>query len=204
MTSSKEGDGQVTDNAPPVIVVTDDNIPSSSNANGGSNKRAANAPAKNKFEHLKKKRLSYPAKFKAQVIYDRESGMTPSELTSKYSNFRIDEPKICRWMKNKVDIKKAALGEYKNLFKIRPAIKYIKLFEELKTVFLAARSKGHGIDFNWLWSKARQIYKSQESEDAIVRKHVVANFIRRHHLKYRRVQRNRGAPKEAFREKLQK
>ena len=53
-TSSKEGDGQVTDNVPPVIVVTDDNIPSSSNANGGSNKRAANAPTKNKFEHLKK------------------------------------------------------------------------------------------------------------------------------------------------------
>ena len=49
---------------------------------------------KEKYAHLKKKRLSYPAKFKAQVIEDREKGMKPCELVEKYSNFRLDEPKI--------------------------------------------------------------------------------------------------------------
>ena len=56
---------------------------------------------KEKYAHLKKKRLSYPAKFKAQVIEDREKGMKPCELVEKYSNFRLDEPKVSRWMKQK-------------------------------------------------------------------------------------------------------
>ena len=56
---------------------------------------------KEKYAHLKKKRLSYPIKFKAQVIEDREKGMKPCELVEKYSNFRLDEPKVSRWMKQK-------------------------------------------------------------------------------------------------------
>ena len=35
-------------------------------------------------------------------------------------------------------------------------------------------------------------------------KHVIATFICRHHLKYRRVQRNKNQSKEAYREKIQK
>ena len=54
---------------------------------------------KEKYAYLKNKRLSYPAKFKAQVIEDREKGMKPCELVEKYSYFRLDEPKISRWMK---------------------------------------------------------------------------------------------------------
>ena len=49
---------------------------------------------KEKYAHFKKKRISYPAKCKAQVIEDREKGMKPCELVEKYSNFRLDEPKI--------------------------------------------------------------------------------------------------------------
>ena len=88
---------------------------------------------------------------------------------------------------------------------LRPAKKYTKLYEELKTVFVEARAKSHRVDFNWLRSKARQIYKKQEEDEgdnAIVRKHVIVNFICRHHLKYRRLQRNRGEVKEAYRTKL--
>ena len=48
---------------------------------------------KNNYLHLKKKRLSCPAKFKPQVIHDGEGGMTPAELVEKYSSFRLDEPK---------------------------------------------------------------------------------------------------------------
>ena len=63
---------------------------------------------KEKYAHLKKKRLSYPIKFKAQVIEDREKGMKPCELVEKYSNFRLGEPKILWWMKRKDSILKAA------------------------------------------------------------------------------------------------
>ena len=38
----------------------------------------------------------------------------------------------------------------------------------------------------------------------MVQKHVVADFIKRHHLKYHRLQQNKKKSKEAFREKLVK
>ena len=88
-----------------------------------------------KHSYLKKKRLSYPAKFKMQVIEDQENGLKPNELVEKYSNFRLDESKISRWMKKKTDILKAAAGEHKNLLKIRPSVKYNKLFDELRLIF---------------------------------------------------------------------
>ena len=105
---------------------------SSSETSGKRNAR----DKKNKYLHLKKKRLSYPAKFKAQVIHDRKGGMTPEKLVEKYSSFRLDEPKIGRWMKQKEAIKKVAVGEHRNLFKIRPARKYINLYAELLKVLL--------------------------------------------------------------------
>ena len=77
---------------------------------------------KEKYAHLKKKRLSYPAKFKVQVIKDREKGMKPCELVEKYSDFRPEEPKISRWMKQKDSILKEAASEHKNLMKIFPSI----------------------------------------------------------------------------------
>ena len=80
--------------------------------------------------------------------------MTPAKLFEKYSSFRLDEPKMCRWMKQKEAIKKAADGEHGNLFKIHPACKYINLYAELLEVFTASHGKGHRVDFNWLWSKA--------------------------------------------------
>ena len=49
------------------------------------------------------------------------------------------------------------------------------------------------------------IYKEQQNnEDADVKKHVIVNFIKRYHLKLRRVQRRKKKPKEAFRESLMK
>ena len=48
---------------------------------------------------------------------DREGGMTPAELDEKYSSFRLDMPKN----KQKELIKKAAVEERTNFFKIRPS-----------------------------------------------------------------------------------
>ena len=63
---------------------------------------------------------------------------------------------------------------------------------------------GHRVYFNWLWSKDRNFYQAQESQGAVVKKHVVTDFIKRNHLKYRRVQQNRKKSKETSHEKLLK
>ena len=83
--------------------------------------------------------------------------MKPCELVEKYSYFRLDEPKISRWMKQKDSILKVAASEHKNLMKIRPSINCNKLFDHLKIVFDDARAKGQVVDFNWIWSKARKL-----------------------------------------------
>ena len=138
---------------------------------------------------MKKKRISYTAAFKVQVINDNENDTTVVEITDKYLNFRVDKSKVSRWL--------AALGEHKNMLKIRPGTKYNELYAQLKPVFEDARKKDHRVDFNWLWSKAKNIYRFQNGDDAVLGKHVIATFIRRHHLKYRRVQQNKNQSKEA-------
>ena len=107
-------------------------------------------------------------------------------------------------MKQKEAIKKAAVTEHRNLFKIRPARKYMNLYAELLKVFTASRANGHRVDFNWLWSKAQNVYQAQEGQDAVAKKHVVTDFIKRHHLKYRRVKRNKKKSKETFCKKIVK
>ena len=134
-----------------VVNVTDDgelegpSLETSSSETSG--KRNA-GDKKNKYLHLKKKYLSYSAKFKAQVIHDREGGITPAEPVQKYSSFRLDESKICRWMKQKKAMKEIVIEEHRNIFKIRPACKYISLYAGLLKVFTASRGKCHQVDFN--------------------------------------------------------
>ena len=68
-------------------------------------------------------------------------------------------------MKKKDSIISAAADQQKKkLFKIRPGLKYKELYEELSKVFKEAREKGHHVDFNWLWSKARNIYRNQTGD----------------------------------------
>ena len=106
-------------------------------------------------------------------------------------------------MKDK--IVRAAVDENKKLFRIKPGEKYHELYRALKLKFLDARSNGRRVDFNWLWGKARVILREQQNnEDAIVKKHVVINFIKRRHLKLRRTQRNKKQEKKAFRESMMK
>ena len=49
--------------------------------------------------------------------------MTPSELVKKNSNFRLDESKVCWWMKKKEAILVAAADWHKKLLKIGPRTK---------------------------------------------------------------------------------
>ena len=99
--------------------------------------------------------------------------MTPAELVEKYSSFRLDMPKN----KQKELIKKAAVEERTNFFKIRPSRKYINLYAELLKAFTNSRGKGRRVDFNWLWLEAWNVYQVQEGQDAVVKKHVMTNFI---------------------------
>ena len=87
--------------------------------------------------------------------------------------------------------------------KIRPSIKYNKLFDHLKIVFDDARAKGQVVDFNWIWSKARKLNR-ELGKVYEIKKHVVVTFIKRNKLKYRRTQRNKKQEKEHFREKMVK
>ena len=93
----------------------------------------------------------------------------------------------------KDEIVHAAVDENKNMFKFtRPARKYNELFKALNVKFLDTRNKGRRIDFNCLWSKARVIYMEQvNNDDAVVKKYVIVNFIKRYHLKLRGIQRNK-------------
>ena len=183
-------------------VVPDQQQPTSSSSSIDSEQQKRKN-TEDKYAHLKKKRLSYPAKFKGEVIQDRENGLKSNELVQKYSNFRLDVPNISRWMKEKHVILTADADEHKRLLKIRPSIKHNELFDKLRPLFHEARSKGKIVDFNWLWSKTRKIYKDQGKEE-VVKKHVIVTFIRRNHLKYRRIQRNENQHKEYFPEKLVK
>ena len=77
-------------------------------------------------------------------------------------------------MKDRAKIMKAATGEFKKMFKIRPAKKYIRLYSELIKVFSTARNQGRCVDFNWLWSKAHKIKREVLKEDRIIRKHILS------------------------------
>ena len=52
-----------------------------------------------------------------------------------YSNFRLDEPKISKWLKQEDYILKPATPEHKNLLKTRQLVKCNALFDQLKIVF---------------------------------------------------------------------
>ena len=70
---------------------------------------------------------------------------------------------------------------------------------------LDSRSKGRHIDFNCLWSKGRKLYRKQTGdENADLKKHVIANFIKRNILNQRKIQRNKRSPKEYYRNDMEK
>ena len=81
-------------------------------------------------------------------------------------------------------ITKAAVDENKKMLTriAKPSNQYNDLYKSLNIKFLDARSKGRRIDFNWLRSKARVIYREQQGrEDAVVKKHVILTFIKRNY-----------------------
>ena len=96
-----------------------------------------------------------------------------------------------------------AVSEHENSLKIRPAPKYLDLYKVLLRKFKETWSKGFQIGFNWIWSKARNLHREMTSNpDAIIKKHVIVNFIKQHNIQMRAKQRNCKLAKEDFRQKL--
>ena len=146
-------------------------------------------------------RHQYSAAFKAKVISDAEGGKSHSELASKYN---VNRSMIHKWIQNKNKIMTAAETEHKSHLKIRPAKKYKEMYKELRKLFLQARSKGHRVDFNWLWSKARVLQRQlTKNEKAEIRKHVIVNFIKRNNIRMRLRQRNKKQSKDKYRSALE-
>ena len=79
-----------------------------------------------------------------------------------------------------------AVSELKKSLKIGPARKYLDLYKVILRKFKETRSKGFRIDFNWIWSKARNLHREMTNDpDAIIRRHVIVNFTKRHNIRMR-------------------
>ena len=70
--------------------------------------------------------------------------------------------------------------------------------------FKDARSKGRHVDFNWLGVKDVKYTENRQDKNAVLKKHVIANFIERNNLKQRKTQRNKRSPKEYYRSDMEK
>ena len=77
------------------------------------------------------------------------------------------------------------------------------MYDELLNVFKEARGKGHRIDLNLIWSRSRITRRKLTGDhNAIIRQHVLVNFIKRNNIEMRAQQRNKSKPKAEVREKL--
>ena len=109
-------------------------------------------------------RKSITNRFKAKAIAAVEKGEKHIDVAGRLN---VNRSQISKWLKMKDKIVRAAVDENKKLFRINPAEKYHELYGSLKLKFLDARSNGRRVDSNWLWSKARVIFREQQNnEDA--------------------------------------
>ena len=141
---------------------------------------------------------------KSNVIDEYENGATQDELAEKYN---INRSLVLKWSsaQESEKIKKAAVSEYKHHTKIRPSVIYKELQKEMLVVFQKARNQGYHVNFGWLSSKSRNIYRVQTGDPEVkVKKHVVVNFLKKYNIRMQAKQRNSKLIKESYRESLMK
>ena len=155
---------------------------------------------------IKQRRIKHDVFLKAEALQKKDDGMATANLLATYKSFNLGKTKVSNWSKNKENIIKVPSDiQKKKLFKICPSVKYQALYKELYAQFTEGRSKGYHVDFNWFGSKGRKIHRNQtRNETGILRKHVIANFLRCNNLKQRKIQRNKKHPKEHYRADLVK
>ena len=147
------------------------------------------------------RRGKYTVLFKAKVISDVQPEVLQEQLAEKYC---INQSLISKWLRDKNKIlKEASEKNRKNLTKMRRGTKYRELYNVLLQEVKVARSKGYVVGFNWIWNRARKVYREQQKNpDANVRKHVITTFLRQFNVRMRARQRNRKYPKEHYRKDL--
>ena len=126
-------------------------------------------------------RKTHPAVFKAKIIHQCQPGVSQYEIAAKYG---ISQSLVSKWIEQKDSIITAATSRHKKLFaKQRPSRKYLELYRVLLERLKEARAKGLQVNFNWLWSKARTIYREQTNDDnKIENKHVITTILRRYNV----------------------
>ena len=73
---------------------------------------------------------------------------------------------------------------------------YVNLYKALEKKFKEFRAKGYCSSFASLWSRARTIYRELLGNDsAIVKDHVIVNFIKRYNPRMRKKQRLKNISK---------
>ena len=120
--------------------------------------------------------------------------------------FGVPQSNISKWLKNKDEIlKEAADSCRKKMTKMRCGTKYTRLYGELLIEVKKARSRDYLVNFNWIWNKARNIYREQEDDpSATVGKHLIMTFLRQFNVRMRARQQNRKYSKEYLRADLMK
>ena len=115
------------------------------------------------------------------------SGVLQDHLVEE---FNVSQFNISKWLKNKDKIlKEAADSNRKKLTKMRQGTKYAQLYGELLTEVKKAQIRGYLANFNWIWTKARKIYRKQKDDpNANVRKHVITTFLRQFNIRMRVLQ----------------
>ena len=121
-------------------------------------------------------------------------------------NLILIKVKVSRYIKKRSQIMKDAADSYrKNHKKGRKCRKYVRLYPALWDKFKMARSKGHRVDFHWLWSKARVLYRQQEEDETLtIGAHVIVRFLHDYKIRMRAKQRGKKQPKSAKIKDLQK
>ena len=146
------------------------------------------------------KRRQYYTFLKAQIINEMGNSEKAESLAIKY---QINRALALKQFRDRIKIMKAASSEHKKHQKTRPARKCLALYDSLLRVFKTARSNGYRVDLNWLWSKARVLYRELTNDPGVtVCKHITVNFIKRNNIGMRAHQRNRNKSRASFREPL--
>lgn len=129
------------------------------------------------------RREAHSIKFKTEVIEEYKSGITQDKVAAKY---KINRSLVSKWFKQKEKIIAMSTKELNNFKKIKADTRYNNLYSALFLEFKTARSKGYRVDFNWIWSKARGIYRKQtDNPEAYLKTHVITSFLDKFNIRLR-------------------
>ena len=108
-------------------------------------------------------REKHTARLKAKIIHKRTPGVSQYGLAEKNG---INQSLVSKWLKNKdTIIPDSVIANRKFLIKNRLLKKYNELLCALLVKF---REAGGKVSFNWLWIKARVIYRNQVNDETAV------------------------------------